>query len=139
MDIDSLEKSDREKNIDNFLNSVKTEKQWKKEIKQKVKKWKEEYKKELEDYEFVYTSDEMFQLKFGGYIRYFNLDDELRWGGIYIKNYVNNDRTLLVLSNSESKTFTIAFENNYVFYKKHVRVNDKTRKLFISFLDKYDK
>ena len=40
MDLDKLEKSDREKNIDKFLNSVKTEKEWKKETKEKVKKWK---------------------------------------------------------------------------------------------------
>ena len=134
MDIDDLDKSKREKDIDKFLNSIKTEDQWKKEMKKKVKKWKEKYKKELEDYEFVYTSDELFQLKLGGYIRYINLNDELRWGGIYLKNFMNKDRTMIVLANSNMKTFTISFDSNYVFYKKHVRVNDRTRKLFISLL-----
>lgn len=139
MDLDKLEKSDREKNIDKFLNSVKTEKEWKKETKEKVKKWKKKYEKELEDYEFVYTSDELFQLKFGGYIRYINLNNELRWGGIYLKNFMSKDRTMIILANSNMKTFTISFDSNYVFYKKHVRVNDRTRKLFISLLEKYDK
>ena len=69
--------------------------------------------------------------------RYFNFNDELKWGGILAKKYNFNDINMMCLLNSFYKKNTISFEKNYVFYKKHTTQADKTRKLFLSYLDKY--
>ena len=76
-------------------------------------------------------------LKKGGYIRYINLNEELKWGGILLKKYKFDDINMMLLCNSNSKNFSISFEKNYIFYKKHTTQADKTRKLFLSYLDKY--
>lgn len=130
-------KSDRENKIDKFLKQINSQNEWEKKLKKKIKKWKKKYEKELEDYEFVIDEDQFYCLKIGGYIRYFNLDNELRWGGILIKTFKQEDRNLMVLVNSEFKRFVISYDKNYVFYKKHQTANDINRKIFISFLDKY--
>ena len=131
------DKTDREKKIDNFVENIFSQKQWKKKMDKKINKWKKKYSKELEDYEFVFNSDEFYQLKIGGYIRYFNLNNELKWGGILLKVFKQEDRNLMVLGNSEFKRMVVSFDKNYVFYKTHKTASDINRKLFISFLDKY--
>ena len=131
------DKTDREKKIDNFVESIFSQKKWKKKMDKKISKWKDKYSKELEDYEFVYNSDEFYQLKIGGYIRYFNLNNELKWGGILLKVFKQEDRNLMVLGNSEFKRMIVSFDKNYIFYKTHKTASDINRKLFISFLDKY--
>jgi hypothetical protein len=131
------DKTDREKKIDNFVENIFSQKQWKKKMDKKINKWKKKYSKELEDYEFIFNSDEFYQLKIGGYIRYFNLNNELKWGGILLKVFKQEDRNLMVLGNSEFKRMVVSFDKNYVFYKTHKTANDINRKLFISFLDKY--
>jgi hypothetical protein len=133
--MDDFDKSDREKKLDIFLSQIKSQKEWLKEINVKIIKWVEKYKKELDDYEFVYNLDELYQKKIGGYIRYFNLNDELKWGGILLKIFKDNDRNLMVLGNSDFKRFVVSFEKNYIFYKKHKTSSDNLRKIFISFLE----
>lgn len=130
-------KSDREIFIDNLVDSIITEKEYKKKLEKKIKKWKKKYKKELEDYEFVYNSDEFYQLKIGGYVRYFNLNNKLKWGGILLKVFKQEDRNLMVIGNSSFKRLVVSFDKNYVFYKSHKTTSDINRKLFISFLEKY--
>ena len=131
------DKTDREKKIDKFVESILSQKKWKKKMDKKISKWKKKYSKELEDYEFVFNSDEFYQLKIGGYIRYFNLNNELKWGGILLKVFKQEDRNLMVLGNSDFKRMVVSFDKNYVFYKSHKTASDINRKLFISFLDKY--
>lgn len=136
---DDLDKSDREKKIDEILvKLVGSQKQWKINRDKKITKWRLKYEKELEDYEHVYNEDEYYQLKMGGYIRYLNLNEELRWGGILIKKVINNGRNLMILANSDFKRFTVSFDSNYVFYKPHKTQSDNTRKLFLSYLEKFD-
>ena len=130
-------KSDREKIIDNLVDSIITEKEYNKKLEKKIKKWKKKYKKELEDYEFVYNSEEFYQLKIGGYIRYINLNNKLKWGGILLKVFKQEDRNLMVIGNSNFKRLVVSFDKNYVFYKSHKTASDINRKLFISFLEKY--
>ena len=45
---------------------------------------------------------------------------------------------MMCLLNSSYKKNTISFEKNYVFYKKHTTQADKNKKIFLSYLDKYD-
>ena len=44
---------------------------------------------------------------------------------------------LMVLCNSGCNRFVVSFQKNYIFYKNHQTASDKTRKLFMSALDKY--
>lgn len=131
------DKTDREKLIDNFVENIYSQKKWKKKIDKKIKKWKKKYNKELEDYEFVYNEDEFYQLKIGGYIRYFNLNNELKWGGILLKKFKQDDRNLMIIANSNLKRLVVSYDKNYIFYKGHKTTSDINRKLFISFLEKY--
>ena len=132
-------KSDREKKIDNFLKQMQNQNEWEGKMKQLLKELRNKFKDELEDYAFVKDVETLYQLKTGGYIRYINLNNKLKWGGILIKVYPDKkrDRNLMVLLSQNSKRFVVSFEKNYIFYKNHTTYTDKTRKLFISFLDKY--
>lgn len=133
--MDDFEKSNREKKLENFLSQLKTQKQYDIEINNNVKKWKEKFKKQLEDYEFVRNTEELYQVKIGGYIRYINLNEKLKWGGILLKVFKDKDRNLMVLGNKDFKRFIVSFERNYIFYKKHKTASDNLRKIFISFLE----
>ena len=133
--MDDFEKSNREKKLERFLSQLKTQKQYDIEINNSVKKWKKKYKKQLEDYEFVRNTDELYQVKIGGYIRYINLNEKLKWGGILLKVFKDKDRNLMVLGNKDFKRFIVSFERNYIFYKKHKTASDNLRKIFISFLE----
>ena len=133
--MDDFEKSNREKKLEKFLSQLKTQKQYDIEINKNVNKWKEKYKKQLEDYNFVRNLDELYQVKIGGYIRYINLNEQLKWGGILLKVFKDNDRNLMVLGNKDFKRFIVSFEKNYIFYKKHKTASDNLRKIFISFLE----
>lgn len=130
-------KSEREKNIDNFINQLGSQDEWKNKINKKIKEFRTKYKKELEDYTYVYDTSNLYQLKVGGYIRYFNFNDEFRWGGILIKVYRDNkrDRDLMIIRNKNYNRYIVSFNNNYVFYKNHKTQSDNYRKLFLSFLD----
>jgi len=133
-----LEKSDREKKLEKFLNQVSSQKEWEINHKNEIKKLKKKFSVELEDYKYVKNINSLYQLKLGGYIRYINFNNELRWGGSLLKVYKDNDRNLMVIANSDFKRSVVSFEKNHIFYKNHVTYADKTRKLFISFLDDYN-
>lgn len=84
----------------------------------------------LKEYEFI---DDIKNLNCGGYIRYINLNDELRFGGILLKVIENDDimENKLFVKNTMGNTWYINFKNNYIFFKKHKTKNDKFRNLFI--------
>jgi hypothetical protein len=130
-------KSQRELKIDNFLKQLESQEEWNIKRKNKVKQFYKLYSKELEDYIFIKNIQIYNQIEVGGYIRYINLNHELKWGGILIKKIVQNDMELMILSNSASDRIIVSFQKNYIFYKKHTTNNDKVRKLFLSVLEKY--
>lgn len=132
-----MHKSKREKSIEKFLDSIVTQDEWEKKMQKKINYFYDKYTSELEDYIYIENLDQYNDINVGGYIRYFNLNDELRWGGFLAKKYNFNDMNMMVLLNSAFKKNTISFEKNYIFYKKHTTQADKTRKLFLSYLDKY--
>ena len=133
----TLPKSNREKQIDLFLNQLESQKEYENKKNLKVTELKNKYKNELEDYNFVKDKHAFEKIKKGGYVRYFNLNEELKWGGILIKKVKNNDMDLMVLCNSGCNRFVVSFQKNYIFYKNHQTASDKTRKLFMSALEKY--
>jgi len=132
-----LDKSKREIQLELFLNEIESQKEYDYNKKLIIEKFKKKYINELEDYKFICNNSEYNNIKEGGYIRYFNLNEELRWGGILIKKIKNNDMDLMVLCNSGCNRFVVSFKKNYIFYKSHQTASDKTRKLFMSALDKY--
>ena len=132
-----LPKSEREKQNELFLNQFESQNEFELKQKEKIDKFYSDYKDELEDYEYISDLNKYNKLKKGGYIRYFNLNNELRWGGILIKKVKNKHLDLMVLCNSTSNRFIVSFQKNYIFYKNHQTASDKTRKLFLSALDKY--
>ena len=133
----TLPKSNREKQIDLFLNQLESQKEYEFKKNLKINELKNKYKNELEDYNFIKDKNAFEKIKKGGYIRYFNLNEELKWGGILIKKVENNNMDLMVLCNSGCNRFVVCFQKNYIFYKNHQTASDKTRKLFLSALDKY--
>ena len=99
-----------------------------------IEKFEIRYEKELEDYIYIDYNDLISKVKYGGYIRYVNLNGELRWGGVLLKiNNLESSDAKLLLMNTSKKIWEIKFSKNYVFYKKHTTYNDKLRELFISY------
>lgn len=132
-------KTDREKQIENFINNYKTQDQWEDEQYQIVKQLIDENEKELEDYNYVKDLNNYNKIKKGGYVRYFNSNYELKWGGVLIKKVIDKKKEmtlhLMILMNSNGERNLVSFEKNYIFYKKHMTASDKTRKLFMSYLE----
>lgn len=132
----------RLKEIDDFVNSIKTENEFNSEIQQKMEKYKEKFYNELLDYNPVTNLKDLYNLKSAGYIRYVNFNNEIKYGGILLKVFKteNEDeisqKNLILLQNSNNKKWTISWENNYIFYKKQTKKGDNMRNLFISLLDK---
>ena len=128
--------SEREKNINNLLKEIKTQEEWEYEKNTRIEKLINKNKKYLEDYKVVHNIEEYNKIKLGGYIRYIDSDDMIKWGGILLKKYNNNNIDYMVIANSNRKILTVSFYKNIILYKPHTTSSDKTRKLFISYLDK---
>jgi hypothetical protein len=118
----------RKNMINKFLKNVKTV-----DKKSNALKYLEEYQ-ELEGFTFVNNLDEFKDLPYGIIIRYVNFDGDLKWGGIYLKYWYNNDKHHIYLANKSFNKYHITFENNYIYYKKPETESDKIRKLFISYI-----
>jgi hypothetical protein len=134
--------NNRLKEIDMLVESFFPQKEHNLELENKINKFYNTYKKELKNYNYVSSKEELFQLKLAGYIRYFDRDDNIKFGGILIKIFesetdsIEKKRTLLLLQNSDGKKWTISWENNIIFYKPQTKKGDNLRNLFISLLDK---
>ena len=98
-----------------------------------VSKLKKKYEIELNDY-FYINSDNLDKMLVGGYIRYINVNEELKWGGILIKIIDKSKltRMKLVLKNTNNNYWYMKFKNYFVFYKNNVSKYDKFKDLFIT-------
>jgi hypothetical protein len=119
----------RKKQLDTFLNNLKTI-----DKKSNGLKYLEKYQ-ELEGFTFVNNIEEFKNLSYGIVIRYVNFDGELKWGGIYLKYWIENEKHHIYLANKSFNKYHITFENNYIYYKKPESESDKIRKLFISYIE----
>jgi hypothetical protein len=135
--------TDREKAISKFVDSIITQEEWVKNKKKHINYLKKKFTNELNKYTFINSINELKKLKLGGYIRYVNINDELKWGGALCK--INYDHTsmnnIIVISNINdgNKTYyNVCFEKNFFFYRNHITREDKTRELFVSYLDYND-
>ena len=133
--IDKILNKNHDKNIklnhDNALNYIKNN-----------------FSNELDNYDHISTLEYFLNnCKNGGYIRYVNMKNELKWGGILLKiknpeydnlseeTYNNNENIVLVLKNKSNKIYEIDWRKNYIFYRKHKTSNDNLRELFISLIN----
>ena len=134
--------NNRLKEIDTLVESLFPEDEYKKELENKINNFYLKFKEELDGYNYVSSKEELFNLKSAGYIRYFDKNDNLKYGGLLLKVFesdsdnVDKRRTLILLKNTDNKKWTISWENNMIFYKPQVKKGDNLRNLFISLLDK---
>ena len=133
--------NNRLKEIDLIVEQFFPQKNYENEKIDKINKFKLKYKDELKNYNIINTKEELYNLKSAGYIRYFDREDNLKFGGILLKVFESENenvdmvRTLILLKNSENIKWTISWENNMIFYKKQTKKGDNLRNLFISLLD----
>ena len=121
---------DRKKQISNFIDNYYNN--WEEDKNEFVEKISKNFYKELEKYIFV---DNINEIKLGGYIRYVNSCEELKWGGILKKIIIENDKHYLLLANKYNNLTRVSFEYNYIFYRSIVTRADKLREIFVSYLD----
>tara|TARA_B100000161_G_scaffold250849_1_gene209421 strand:- start:68 stop:502 length:435 start_codon:yes stop_codon:yes gene_type:complete len=132
----------RLKEIDDIVNSIKSQNDYELEIEEKIRSFKEKFSNELEGYEHIPSLFKFYSMKPGGYVRYVNLKGQIKYGGILVKAFESEDKSefnkknLLLIQNSNSKQWVISWEKNYIFYKKQTKKGDNLRNLFISLLDK---
>lgn len=90
------------------------------------------YEIELKDYKYI-NSKNIDDIKLGGYVRYIDLDDNLKWGGTVIKliNKDNLSKFKIKLMNTKKDTWSIKYSKYYVFFKKTVSYRDTFRNIFI--------
>jgi len=132
-----MNQSKREMEIDSFINSIMTQEKWENDKNIYIDNIINKHNKYLEDYIIVLNKEEYDMINLGGYIRYVDSMNVLKWGGILLKKIKKNDIDYMILGNSNMKRITVSFYKNTIFYKKHTTASDKTKKLFISYLDKY--
>ena len=124
----------RKKIIQDIINQNYNEEKIEKKLQRTIEDFEIKYEEELSEYIYIDYNDLLSKVQIGGYIRYINLNGELRWGGILIKiEDIESRDTKLLLMNTSRKFWEIKFSKNYVFYKKHTTYNDKLRELFISY------
>jgi hypothetical protein len=129
---------DREKILNDIMKDMISQEQWDSEQNTYIEKLNKQYSKYLEEYIPIPNKKIYNTIKLGGYIRYVNSNDEIKWGGILIKKYKTDGIDYMVLSNTDMKCITVSFYRNTIFYKPHTTASDKNRKLFISYLDTYN-
>lgn len=110
-------------NIKNNFNLKEFLSNYKPDIDDVVNELQIKYKDILKDYKFVQNIN---TVEVGGYIKYINVDGEIRGTGIYIKKegpYVYLKNTFL------KRVWKIAPEKYYLFYREHVTKNNCIRNL----------
>ncbi len=112
-----------------------TQEEWEEEQMIRIEGLVKKYEVELNKYNLIKECD-LDDLKPGGYVKYINYKDELKFGGILINKFINKNKLYLTLSNNNYK-YTLSFNRNIIFYLKNRTTADKLREIFISSLEKY--
>lgn len=133
--------NNRLKEINDLVELIIPQAKFENNINSKINYFFNNYKEQLENYTFVKSKEELYELKLSGYIRYFDLDNNIKFGGILIKVFqTKNDiedkkKNILLLQNSDGIRWSISWENNFIFYKKQTKKGDHLRNIFISLTD----
>ena len=126
--------SDRKKKNKDIINLMFNQEELISDKVKLIESFEKKYGKELEEYTYVGYDDFLFHVRLGCYIRYVNLNGELRWGGILIGiEDLDTRDPLLKLMNTNKRIWQIRFAKHYVFYKKQKTYNDRLREVFMLF------
>lgn len=101
------------------------------------KKIKKKYENELINFEYAKNINDIIQLK-KIFIRYINVKGKLYYGGIYYKTINKNNKFYILLINKYKKIWEVAFDDNFIFYKKILNENDNKREFFKNILEKFN-
>jgi hypothetical protein len=102
----------------------------------------EKYSEELKYYTYIDTVYAFSTLKLKGSMKYINkYDKQLRYGGLLVKIYQENNNWYGVILKTNNKKYYVSFKSNYIFYCENIGqlMNDNMRnelQLFISDIDK---
>ena len=118
---------------DEIIDQILSQKEWKDKLKNTIYFYMKKYPDNLKNYTYVYKPKTLIS---GGYIKYINKNDQLKGAYIYIKTIKKYNKTELLLKTLEGNYFKILFENNFVFFRKHLTAGDKLKDIFITFIDK---
>ena len=133
--------NNRLKEINDLVELIIPQDKFENNINSKITYFFNNYKEQLENYTFVKSKEELYELKLSGYIRYFDLYNNIKFGGILIKVFqTKNDiedkkKNILLLQNSDGIRWSISWENNFIFYKNQTKKGDHLRNIFISLTD----
>ena len=123
--------TNRIKNINDFVDNIINQDEWEINYNKRFDELINKYSNELEYYNYI-KKDQINKLVIGGYIKYINIDDILLYGGALMKidsNYLYMKKDDIIMKINKFK--------NIIFYRKHRTLEDKTREIFITSLDKY--
>ena len=99
----------------NNVNINYNEEKIEKKLQRTIEDFEIKYEEKLSEYIYIDYNDLLSKVQIGGYIRYINLDGELRWGGILIKiEDIESRDTKLLLMNTSRKFWEIKFSKNYI-------------------------
>jgi len=130
--------NNRLKEINDLVESIIPQDKFENNINNKINYFFNNYKEQLENYTFVRSKEELYKLKLSGYIRYFDLYNNIKFGGILIKVFQTKNeiedkkKNILILQNSDGIRWGVTWENNFIFYKKQTKKGDHLRNIFIS-------
>lgn len=122
--------TDRIKNNNKFIDNIITQEEWEKEYNKNINNIFIKYGDKLLNYTLI-NKNEIDYLKTGGYIKYINNLEDLIFGGILIN--INSN----FITTKKDDEFIKINKNNMIFYRNHRTLNDKTREIFITSMDKY--
>jgi len=103
---------------------------------QKIKEIIENNKEELNGFEYISDNDELLSLK-KKFIKYFEYN-KLQYGGILYKTEKINNTVFIYLVNSKKQVWKINADKVFIFCTDILTPNQKTRKSFEDFLQKYN-
>jgi hypothetical protein len=100
----------------------------------KIKELKHTYKTELKGFKYV-TDPTIFLSIKKIYVRYVGFNNQLYYGGFFVKAEQKNNTVFLYLINTNKQIWTIDFNNYYIFINDIISTkNEKIRKAFELYL-----
>lgn len=117
----------KKEDIDRFIDKLFPMEEQIRKTKKRDRKLRKYYGKELEDYNIVTTLEELRNLKKGGYIKYVNEKNELKFGG-YLQDIIKEKDNTIIITRYHKNLY---WSYNTIYYRNHVSRSDKMRNFFI--------
>jgi hypothetical protein len=99
----------------------------------KIKELKHTYKKDLKGFKYVVDPQLFFGMK-NKYIKYVGFNNQLYYGGFFLKAENKCDSIFIYMINKDKKVWSIDFNKNYIFVNDKITEDDKIRDIFEQYL-----